>query len=93
MRRIPQERRIRVDPTAGRSKRADEIFRAIRLRKTEGRAIRFPPADRICAFHWGQREDKRRGNAFATFGTKTWTGLDFFYFFARNPLKSPDSDE
>ena len=28
-----------------------------------------------------------------TFRTQLETRVDFFYFFARNPLKSPDSDE
>jgi hypothetical protein len=28
-----------------------------------------------------------------TFCTQLETRVDFFYFFARNPLKSPDSDE
>ena len=31
--------------------------------------------------------------AFETFCTQLETRVDFFYFFARNPLKSPDSDE
>jgi hypothetical protein len=31
--------------------------------------------------------------AFETLCTQLETRLDFFYFFARNPLKSPDSDE
>jgi hypothetical protein len=43
----------------------------------------------------------RSGNAFETgcvwrdetFCTQPETRADFFYFFARNPLKSPDSDE
>jgi hypothetical protein len=30
---------------------------------------------------------------FETFCTQPETRVDIFYFFARNPLKSPDSDE
>jgi hypothetical protein len=42
-----------------------------------------------------QAPDKERGirDAFETFCTQPETRVDFFYFFARNPLKSPDSDE
>jgi hypothetical protein len=31
--------------------------------------------------------------SYETFCTQLETRVDFFYFFARNPLKSPDSDE
>jgi hypothetical protein len=39
----------------------------------------------------GGRTD--RANPYETFCTQLETRVDFFYFFARNPLKSPDSDE
>jgi hypothetical protein len=40
--------------------------------------------------HVGERRDV---NASETFCTQPETMVEFFYFFARNPLKSPDSDE
>jgi hypothetical protein len=38
----------------------------------------------------GSRKEKQPSE---TFCTQLETRVDFFYFFARNPLKSPDSDE
>jgi hypothetical protein len=38
-------------------------------------------------------EEKSMKERFETFCTQLETRVDFFYFFARNPLKSPDSDE
>ena len=37
--------------------------------------------------------ENRSANPYETFCTQPETGVGFFYFFARNPLKSPDSDE
>jgi hypothetical protein len=39
------------------------------------------------------RIGKERAVRFETFCTQPETRVDFFYFFAHNPLKSPDSDE
>jgi hypothetical protein len=50
------------------------------------RRIKPAPCDVRC-------EAQRDGNALETFCTQLETRVDFFYFFARNPLKSPDSDE
>jgi len=41
----------------------------------------------------GASEEKGMGNSLETFCTQPETPTDFFYFFAHNPLKSPDSDE
>jgi hypothetical protein len=43
------------------------------------------------ARRWGR--EIVRDRSFETFCTQLETRVDFFYFFARNPLKSPDSDE
>jgi hypothetical protein len=36
---------------------------------------------------------KEMKGGFETLCTQLETRVDFFYFFARNPLKGPDSDE
>jgi hypothetical protein len=46
--------------------------------------------DRARLHRDGERETE---NASETFCTQLETQVDFFIFFARNPLKSPDSDE
>jgi hypothetical protein len=39
------------------------------------------------------RKEKETKNRFETFCAQPETRVDFFYFFAHNPLKRPDSDE
>jgi hypothetical protein len=41
----------------------------------------------------GGLPEKGAEKAFETFCAQLETRVDFFYFFARNPLESPDSDE
>jgi hypothetical protein len=40
-----------------------------------------------------EKKENERSERSETFCTQLETRVDFFYFFARNPLKSPDSDE
>jgi hypothetical protein len=47
--------------------------------------------DQGVARRWGR--EAMRDRVLETFCTQLETRVDFFYFFARNPLKSPDSDE
>ena len=47
--------------------------------------------DQGVARRWGR--EIVRDRSFETFCTQLETRVDFFYFFAHNPLKSPDSDE
>jgi hypothetical protein len=62
------------------------------LTKTEigGMSYHSPDRTRVAQL---AREEKRKENGLETFCTQHETGIGFFYFFARNPLKSPDSDE
>jgi hypothetical protein len=62
------------------------------LQKTETHAISFPIA-RARRCEPLEPDETERRNAFETFCTQLETQLDLFYFFARNPLKSPDSEK
>ena len=71
---------------------SDDIF----LRKSESEAIMIgnDKCDRrLDQSLAGRRLEKGEKQPSETFCTQPETRVDFLYFFARNPLKSPDSDE
>ena len=71
---------------------SDDIF----LRKSESEAIMIgnDKCDRrLDQSLAGRRLEKGEKLPSETFCTQLETRVDFFYFFARNPLKSPDSGE
>jgi hypothetical protein len=76
---------------SGRESEASDIF----LQKTELRDIHFDSRqiEPRLRRRGGRKERNERSEPCETFCTQLETRVDFFYFFARNPLKSPDSDE
>ena len=70
-------------------------FSASSRAKTQGSEISggFGARDDVGASIEGSGAAEWKVGALETFCIQLETRVDFFYFFARNPLKSPDSDE